>query len=134
MIAWVAPISTEVIRFALVGFVATTTYFVTFNAASYGVLASPAIANLVAFALSLAVSYLGHKHMTFKATGGHAAHLPKFLVITSLLVGATSALSVVGVSWLELPPFIAAGLVAVTYPTGSFFLNKYWVFRRSPND
>ena len=80
MIVWVAPISTEIIRFALVGFVATTTYFVTFNAASYGVLASPAIANLVAFALSLAVSYLGHKHMTFKATGGHAAHLPKFSI------------------------------------------------------
>src|SRR4051794_486448 len=55
-------ISSEVLRFATVGLTATLVYFVAFNVVSYGTAFSPVIANIVAFGLSLAVSYLGHKH------------------------------------------------------------------------
>ena len=119
----------EVARFAAVGLTATLVYFLTFNAVSYGTALSPAIANVAAFALSLAVSYLGHKHVTFRAGGRHSVYLPRFVATTAVLVAATSALSVAGTSWLDLPPYVVALIVSVTYPAGSFVLNKIWVFR-----
>jgi putative flippase GtrA len=121
--------SPEIIRFATVGVLATAIYFLVFNGAVYGFMYSPAAANFAAFSVSLAASYLGHKRVTFRAAGGHLRHLPRFLVITTLLVGFTSALSVIGISWLNMPPFIVAGLVAVVYPASSYALNKFWVFR-----
>jgi|tagenome__1003787_1003787.scaffolds.fasta_scaffold20718716_2 putative flippase GtrA len=122
-------ISSEVLRFATVGLTATLVYFVAFNVVSYGTAFSPVIANIVAFGLSLAVSYLGHKHVTFRASGSHSVYLPKFFAITAVLVSATSVLSVAGTSWLQLPPYMVAFLVSASYPVGSFFLNKFWVFK-----
>jgi putative flippase GtrA len=128
IVARTSLISSEVVRFAVVGLSATAIYFLAFNAVSYGTTASPVIANMVAFGLSLTVSYLGHKHVTFRAVGRHAVYLPRFVAITAVLVLATSLLSVVGTTWLHLPPYMVAALVSVSYPVGSFFLNKFWVF------
>jgi putative flippase GtrA len=128
IVARTSLISSEVVRFAVVGLSATAIYFLAFNAVSYGTTASPVIANMVAFGLSLTVSYLGHKHVTFRAVGRHAVYLPRFFAITAVLVLATSLLSVVGTTWLHLPPYMVAVLVSVSYPVGSFFLNKFWVF------
>jgi putative flippase GtrA len=66
--------------------------------------------------------------VTFRAVGRHAVYLPRFVAITAVLVLATSLLSVVGTTWLHLPPYMVAALVSVSYPVGSFFLNKFWVF------
>jgi putative flippase GtrA len=128
ILARVSPISSEVVRFAAVGLSATFVYFLSYNAVSYGTAASPIVANVVAFALSLTLSYFGHKHVTFRAGGGNAVYLPRFVAITLLLVLATSIISTVATSWLHLPSYMVAALVSVSYPLGSFFLNKFWVF------
>jgi putative flippase GtrA len=86
IVARTSLISSEVVRFAVVGLSATAIYFLAFNAVSYGTTASPVIANMVAFGLSLTVSYLGHKHVTFRAVGRHAVYLPRFVAITAVLV------------------------------------------------
>jgi putative flippase GtrA len=123
----------QVARFALVGGMATLLYTsVGIGAVSLGI---PLMeANAVAFAASLAFSYLGHHHFSFGVKGCHHVYGPRFVLVSSALVAATFALTSALQAAGGLDHRVILAIVAVAYAAASYLINACWSFRREPGN
>jgi putative flippase GtrA len=121
----------QVLRFGIVGGVATAVYLIV--AISLPALPSfsapPTVAASIASVVSLLVSYFGHHKLTFSKVGHHELYLPRFLL-------SSVALSLIAVNFTyfltETAQFdyrIASLCVALSYPLASFLLSRIWIFR-----
>ncbi|MBA4764364.1 GtrA family protein [Qipengyuania huizhouensis] len=118
----------EWFRFGMVGAAATLTYLLASLAAnSVGVGAY--WANLVGYVSSVAISYFGHAHITFRSTQAHRVQGPRFILV-SLSTYALTNLIVFFVVDVFNYSFVAASVaVACSIPVVTWLLSRFWVFR-----
>ena len=118
-------------RFALVGLGATLVHVLTYAGSIelWGV--APLSANAIGFALSVNVSYLGHRSWTFRGVpaGAVGASLARFWVVAligfalnSMLVHLVTGVFGLAYGW-------AIPLIAGATPLVTFILSKFWAFR-----
>jgi putative flippase GtrA len=121
----------QVVRFSIVGGVATAVYLIV--GISLPALPSfsvpPTVTASIASVASLLVSYFGHHKVTFSKVGHHEFYLPRFL-----LSSVSMSLVAVSVTWFltETAQFdyrIVSLCVALSYPLASFLLGRFWIFR-----
>lgn len=127
-----AALSRQMLRFTLVGVLATCThYLVALSVAQFFNIYG---ANLAAYLLAVAVSYFGHQRYSFQLSAGEISHqlqFPRFILASlgglalSYLVLAIMDEGVGAPHWLSL----AAAVCLV--PLYSFTINKLVVFRTS---
>lgn len=108
-----------------------------FNAALYIGLSSyitsigmkPRYASVLALLPVLALSYLGHKHGTFRSKGRNREELPRFLlmsVMDLLLAGWLPVLT----AFFHFPHIMTFALVSIAVPLANLILMRFWVFAR----
>ena len=117
-----------IVRFGLVGVMATLVYF----AASLVLLdlgLVPRATNLVAFAIGTVASYVGHYFFTYRADDSHLKLGGRFAAVTAGLALLCIVLHQVAL-WLGASPRGAALFVTIAYPPLSFALNHFWAFAR----
>ena|GEM_PF-6012736 len=108
-----------------------------FNAALYIGLGSyitsmgikPHYASVLALLPVLALSYLGHKHGTFRSKGRNRDELPRFLVMSVMDLLLAGWLPVLTAFFL-LPQIMTFVLVSVAVPLANLILMRFWIFAR----
>jgi putative flippase GtrA len=118
----------RVVRFGVVGALATSVYFLASVAMVEVVSLPPVAASTIGQICSAIVSYFGHAIYSFRVRRDHSRHGTRFLIIAA----ATFGLNVV-VTWfltdiLRLQYWIAFAVVVVMIPTVNYFANRFWVF------
>ena len=89
----------------------------------------PHYASILALLPVLALSYLGHKHGTFRSKGRNRDELPRFLVMAVmdlLLAGWLPVLT----AFFHWPYIITFLLVSVAVPLANLVLMRFWIFAR----
>jgi putative flippase GtrA len=134
-----APVSTRLhdlrveglrlLRFGLVGIIATATYSIVTLVAIEAFDVSPVPASVLGVAASIGVSYFGHTLYSFRVTLDHATFVWRFLI----LAGA-SLLITTGLMWLLSDVMqgshrLAIAVIAVLIPVFNYICNRFWVFR-----
>lgn len=119
----------ELIRFGFVGGLATLTHFLVASALFAWTPTGIYVANLAGFLVAVAVSFLGHRNLTFKAKDAGRASAVKFslvaiggfLVNTAVLAAITVAIGRETLVSLAFSIAVAAAFVYVA--------SKFWAFR-----
>jgi putative flippase GtrA len=119
----------RLVRFGLVGVVATAVYSVVALLAIQGLDLSPIFGSALGCTASIAVSYYGHTLYSFRVEINHAAFLWRFLS-----VAAASFIIATGVMWLltdlmDVSYLLSVGIIAVLVPITNYVCNRFWIFR-----
>jgi putative flippase GtrA len=122
-------------RFGTVGAAATTLHAAMFAALIELAGISPLVANAVAFGVALPLSFVGHRHWTFRAADGDRPALrsatgtmSKFVVVALLGVCLNSLAVYVITETLNLPYACSLPLMVSVVPLAVFLLSKFWAF------
>ena len=118
----------QILRFGIVGIAASSTYLIS-SIVLLDLGFAPVAVNLVAFAISLTLSYLGQYYFTYRAADAHRILSVRYAGSTALLTALCTALHW-GLLQLSLDPRLASLAVTVTYSLLSFLLNHGWVYGR----
>jgi len=123
-------LSGQVLRFALVGAVATGTHYIVALISAlhihlYG-------ANLLGYLAAVAISYLGHQRYSFQVSPEEVSHqrqLPRF--VAGSLGGLTLSYLLLALmrDLLDAPDWLSLAVAVGLVPVYAFVLNKLWVFR-----
>lgn len=121
----------RIARFAAVGIAATLTHVAALAALVEGTGMDPVLANPLAVALAIPVSYAGHYFFTYRSTKAHGQTVLRFLAValSSFLV---SQAVVMAVEALGGPYQLAAAIFVVAVPATNFVLFNLLVFRERP--
>ena len=113
--------------FGGVGAATTLFYFVTAALLSMAFPVSATTGSLAAYAVSAALSYCGHKHLSFTSAGTHAIEAPRFVATTAtgLLLAYLLPLAAERIGWPRLAAYAA---VYIVVPAINFVLLWSWVF------
>jgi len=119
-------------RFSVVGGLATLSHVSTYVALGGVAGLPPVIANLLAFVLALALSYLGHGFWTFagaaRAPRGVHARVVRFVIVALLGLSMNTLFVVLIVDLFRGSYLYATPLMAGVTPLALFALNRRWVF------
>ncbi|MDX8405476.1 MAG: GtrA family protein [Mariprofundus sp.] len=119
----------QILRFGLVGIMATTTHISTVlllvEQGDWG----PLWANCVAFSLAVCVSFTGHYHWTFNASSSYATAFPKFITVALLGLGLNQTIMFSLLSILGLDYRLGLAAVIMVVPAIIFLASKYWAFQ-----
>jgi putative flippase GtrA len=118
----------RLIRFGLVGGLATAAYAVfvaVFTQCGLG----PVTASVIAYAAAGAVSYLGHKRVTFRSGGAHAVELPRFVLTLGLGIAVAAAAPAVLTGLMGLPRIVPTVFTCIAAPLLSYAAMSLLVFR-----
>ena len=85
-------------------------------------------ANALAFSVALSISYLGNHRWTFRRTGAHERHFPRFLATALLGLGLNQLIILLTVELAGWPYLAGILLVVLLVPALSFALSKGWAF------
>lgn len=89
----------------------------------------PLLANVVAFLVAFNVSYFGHRHLTFQASGRtHRQTLPRFATVAASSFLLNEALYWALLSYTPLRYDIAMLLVLGSVAVLTYVLGKFWAF------
>lgn len=113
-------------RFIAVGLGCTALYFVV----AFGLLFAQinvVAAHVVAYLVSLAVSYGAQKIVTFRIRGQHRAAAPRFLMATALIT-ALQFLAVIGLNRLGADDRVTIAASGAFYVAASFLVHALWTF------
>ncbi len=127
--------STELLRFGIVGVLATIVHYVVAVAAVELIGLVPVIANLVAFCCAFPVSFVGHLYWTFRGqTDGHSAqdrrhYWGRFFVTALVGLGVSQLVVYVLADLLSVHHRIAFAAAILLAPATVFVLSKFWAFR-----
>ncbi|HEY0779297.1 MAG TPA: GtrA family protein [Gemmatirosa sp.] len=123
------------VRFAIAGGFNTALGFVLFRGLlrTFGDRPTMAwVAQSIAYALCVAISYAINSTWTFRSGGGHGRQLPRFLAAHGGSLVLSSALIQIGVTTFALP-FAFCWLLATAVTTvTNFVLQRFWVFPHQP--
>jgi putative flippase GtrA len=123
-------IARQLFRFAIVGLVATASYYVTMRLFMLLLGAPLPQAHLAATILSLLVSYVGHHGV--QVEGRHPYYFRRFCITSAALFCLPSTFLRGATTALIIRPEAAAGMVALGYPAASLALHWVWSFRPPP--
>jgi putative flippase GtrA len=124
----------QALRFLAVGGGATIVHVGTalfFNAV---VGLSPLTANFCGFLLGWSVSYLGHWRWTFSAASAHRSAVPRFFIVSIVLVALNQAIVYAVTVRLGWPFWTALAIVVAVIPAGSFLASRLWAFLPARTD
>lgn len=121
------PLGKVAAIFGSVGIAATLCYFLlaTVLAALPGM--SVTGASVIAYSLSAALSYYGHKHLSFASKRADTIAIPRFLVSTGIGLSLAFALPKLGES-MGWPPIVAYAAICAVVPAINFVVLGRWVF------
>lgn len=123
----VAARAGRLFRFGLVGGAATLSYAALALLLHWAGL-SPAPTSVTAYLIAGGVSYLGHKHLTFRSDRPHVVAAPRFLASLGLGAVAAGALSEVLVEGLRLSVVASTLIVCIVAPLLSYGALSLFVF------
>lgn len=119
----------SVLAFLSVGALAAGMHYVV-AIISHALGLSPAIANWLGFACAFPVSYIGHRHWSFRGTqSSHHQAFPKFLTVALLGFFGNQALLWCGLHWTAWPFWLVLALVMVLVAASTYVLSRFWAFR-----
>jgi putative flippase GtrA len=96
----------------------------------YAIKLSPEISNILGYAIALVGSYILNRRFTFESKKKPRGEIFRFLVVFSIAYGANFAFLVFLVHIVNFDKGISQILAGVFYVGVSFFMNKYYVFKR----
>jgi putative flippase GtrA len=117
----------RVLRFGIIGATSTGSYIILALAGE--ALGLPvALASVIAYAITIPLSYFGHRHLTFESDRPHREAASRFVALNLFGIGLS-----IGAPWLlcdrlELPAAIGVFTVAVLVPLASFVGQSLFVF------
>jgi putative flippase GtrA len=115
-------------RFGLVGFAATLVHVMTVVALVEGGAMRAVWANLVAFSIALAVSYLGNHRWTFQSGSPHGFSFPRFAAVAVAGLLLNQAIVYAGTELLGVSYLWALAVVVLVIPTLGFAASRWWAF------
>jgi putative flippase GtrA len=120
----------QIKRFGVVGVVSTLAHVVGALFAIESVGLSPVIGSLVGFSLSFVVSYLGNALWTFKAeTAMDKTQFARYAVLAGSGFIFNSLIMAGVTEGFGLSHRIGLGVIVFTWPSISFLINRYWIFK-----
>ena len=121
-------------RFGTVGIAAAAVHVLMFTASIELAGLAPLVANFVAFAVAVVVSFFGHFRWTFRGhTAGdgwerQCAAFSRFVIVALTGFALNSLAVYVVVNLLAWPYYYAIILMIAAVPPLVFALNKFWAF------
>ncbi len=119
----------ELTVFAAVGIAATLTHYCSALAMVELLLVNILVANFFAYCIAVAVSYVGHSKLTFKAEMNKKG-ASKFLIasLSALLLSQSTLALLSHLQWLDYK--INMMITVAVVPCFSYILNKFWVYKK----
>lgn len=118
----------RLVRFSMIGGLATGVYLLAALIAVEGLGVSPMIGAAIGFCASFVVSFLGHFRFTFAMSGRYRDYVLKFAV-SSLVSFLMSTLAMwLATKMLMIDYRIALIAIAIIIPICSYLVNRFWVF------
>ncbi len=121
-------LSIQIVRFGIVGVLATLTHVSIVMSIVESHLATPLLANFIAFCLAITVSYSGHYKWTFKADKNHLACFSRFTVVALLSLGLNQGIMFLCINKLSWHYLAGLLVVVTTVPIVTFLVNRFWTF------
>lgn len=124
------PRSREILRFAIVGGGSALLYI----ALTIGLArATDALAasSVVAYVISGAFSFVGHRSFTFVSRGPLIPEAARFALLNVAGLGAALAAPLIVTDWLGFPATYATALACLIVPPLNFLAMRGWVFYQS---
>jgi len=120
----------RLLRFMLVGGVATGLQYVILIALVRGVGVWPTVASGIGFVISAVANYLLNYHFTFRSDRPHAPAVAKFMTLVAVGLGINTVLMqlLLGAGWYYLLAQVCATEVVLVW---NFFGNSVWTFGAS---
>ena len=124
----------EILRFGVVGLIATATHFLVLWLSIEMAGAPKALANGLAFLVALSVTYLGQSRWVFRAARRNATRALRFIVtaVGGFIANVVIMAFAIGpLGWSYRAGFVAAVCIV---PALSYLASRHWVFRNEvPN-
>lgn len=118
----------RVIRFGAAGLIATLCYLVLANALVWGVRLSPLSASVVAYLISLVVSYLLQSRFTFRLRKDSVEQMTRFLITSAVGLCLCWVITYVTTHVLGWPFVAGTLLICILIPLVNYSLFQGWVF------
>lgn len=115
-------------RFAVVGAAATIAHVSIAVLAAERLRTPVLLANALAFAAALLVSYSGNHAWTFRRSGRHGRHFPRFLLVALAGLAANQAIMFAVVTLAGLHYLFGLARVVLIVPSSSFVMSRRWAF------
>jgi putative flippase GtrA len=115
----------QALRFAGVGAVNTAIGFGVICAAMAWLHASPALANVLGYAIGLTISFMLNRNWTFGSRQKFRRQLPKYLLVTAVCYLVNLKLVMTAISTFSANPYWAQ-LMGVFFYSGSTFVCYRW--------
>lgn len=119
----------QVVRFAVVGVVATLTHLGVLVIGVEGFGLSPLLASTLGFLAAVADSYWLNRIWTFVSAQPHRQTLWRFLIVALFGLGLNSAMMILLVQNLNWWYLWAQLLTLLVVPVSNYLLNKHWTFK-----
>lgn len=118
----------EVVVFGLIGVLATAVHYLSALLAVELLGVSVLTANVLAYCVAVAVSYIGHTRFTFRASASRENFL-RFITVSLSALGLSQLLLFVlqHLAWFPYQFNLLLGVGII--PVYSFICNKFWVYR-----
>jgi putative flippase GtrA len=121
----------QLIRFGLIGIVATIVHVLVALSFHHGYGLSPLWSNALAFITAWAFSYVGHWRWTFGANTEHAYSIPRFLVVAIGGFGLNQLIVFVATAILGWPLWLALIPAMIIVPLASFVASRVWAYHQA---
>lgn len=118
----------RLLRFAGVGVASTLCYAVIALALTQWARLPAVEASVIAYAVAALLSYLGHRHITFRSKGDHLREAPRFglLVLAGYLLALAIPLLTTGI--LGWPSAVSILATCIVIPAANYLLMARMVF------
>lgn len=119
----------RLVRFGVVGMVATIVYFSSSIAMVEVVGLPPVAASVVGQLCAIGISYFGHAAFSFRVEQDHNRHAWRFLVTSAGTFGVNILVTWLLTNVMHLPYLIAFSVIVVLIPSINYTCNRFWVFK-----
>jgi putative flippase GtrA len=119
----------RIVRFGIVGLIATVTYATATFIAVEWLRIDPVPASILGQGISTPVSYFGHAWLSFQVKADHRTILWRFLVIGAVTFGLNGAVTHLFTHVFSISNRITIIVVTILIPLVNYLCNRFWVFR-----
>ncbi|HEX2255276.1 MAG TPA: GtrA family protein [Afifellaceae bacterium] len=120
----------RILRFGVVGILATTLYFVLVNVIVLGFGLEPVTASVCAYLISLTFSYAFQSRFTFRVAEDPLTQVIRFLVVSLTGLAISFFIMAFFVRTLALPYVVGGAVICLLIPLVNFLVFERWVFVR----
>lgn len=124
----------RVVRFVIVGGLATVLSFVLVILCVELLGIDPVVSVAVVYLLILVAGYFAQRLWVFESQRPHAAAFPRFVISSVIAMLLNTSIMAITVHVLERWYVIGLIVATVVLPTTSFLLNRYWAFHPARPD